>query len=207
MLAVTPLLMRLPRVAVPVVVKAPTTVEEAWETKPLPCVSRPASVSAPVEENDDVAVPPKYAFENTERLDDEAFWNVCNPVQLLALVRLRESVAVPPRETGEPEMVRPPPFESVIEEFWSWLLPMVLVATTCPEPLTDKSELVSPVSVSWPALLNVDVAVPPKYAVPKLEKLVEEAALGKTTRFGRESVGVVPPEDVIWLVVPETEVT
>ena len=55
--------------------------------------------------------------------------------------------------------------------------------------------------------MKVEVAEPPKYAVPKLENTVEEAFEGKMTRLGSESTGVVPPEEVIWFVVPETEVT
>ena len=78
--------------------------------------------------NDDVAVVPKYAVpaENSEEL---ALVNCWRPVQLFACVTSSESVAVPPRETGEPETVRPPPFERVMEEFASWLLPIVEVET------------------------------------------------------------------------------
>src|ERR1700689_1530174 len=62
--------------------------------------------------------------------------------------------------------------------------------------------------VSTPALLKLEVAVPPKYAVPVLEKSVEEAALGKMTRFGKESVTLpVPALAVIWFAVPARLVT
>ena len=61
--------------------------------------------------------------------------------------------------------------------------------------------------VTFPAESMVVVAVPPKYAVPMLEKRVEEA-LVRMTRDGRESVTApVAAEAVIWLVVPAREVT
>jgi hypothetical protein len=59
----------------------------------------------------------------------------------------------------------------------------------------------------FPPLSMVVVAVPPKYAVPKFEKRVELIALGKMTRFGSDRTGVLPPDEVISFVVPDTDVT
>ena len=41
-----------------------------------------------------VAVPPKYAFWNTENLEEDASRNVWRPVRAFVLVRLRPSVPV-----------------------------------------------------------------------------------------------------------------
>ena len=63
---------------------------------PLDTASALASVSAPVDENEEVAVPPKYARYALSCVDD-AFANCCKPVQVFAFVRLRPMVrAVPP---------------------------------------------------------------------------------------------------------------
>ena len=51
--------------------------------------------------------------------------------------------------------------------------------------------------VTAPVEEIVVVPVPPKYEVLNTESSVEEASRGKSTRFGSEIVGVVPPEDVI----------
>lgn len=51
--------------------------------------------------------------------------------------------------------------------------------------------------VSAPVDEKVDVALPPKYALANTDRFVDDAATGNTTRFGSESVGVVPPLDVI----------
>ena len=80
---------------------------------------------------------------------EEAFAKVWSPVQELALARLSESEVELPRETVPPPE-RPEPEETVTLEFWSWLLPMVEVATTWPAPLTAMSELARPPSVAVP---------------------------------------------------------
>ena len=51
----------------------------------------------------------------------------------------------------------------------------VEVAITFPVASTARTEFAKFASVSCPRLLKEDVAVPPKYAVPKLEKLVDDA--------------------------------
>jgi hypothetical protein len=55
------------------------------------------------------------------------------------------------------------------------LAPIDVVATTWPEAFTPRTELARLARVSWPALLNDDVAEPPKYAGPYDEKRVVEA--------------------------------
>ena len=55
----------------------------------------------------------------------EALAMFCRPVQALAVAVLRESDVMPPREM-EPPPERPEPAETVSEEFWSWLFPIVL---------------------------------------------------------------------------------
>lgn len=71
-----------------------------------------ASVNAPALENDEVAVPPKYAVPVLEKRVDEAFAKDCKAVQMLALPRLRAAVTA---AVSLPEfaMVSPPAFASV----------------------------------------------------------------------------------------------
>lgn len=52
-------------------------------------------------------------------------------------------------------------------------------------------------TVRAPADEKVEVAEPPKYALANTDRFVDDAAEGKMTSVGSESVGVVPPEDVI----------
>jgi len=80
--------------------------------------ARFASVSCPVVLNDDVAVPPKYAGPYAEKREVEAFWNVCNPVQLFAFARFSDSDVEPPSAI-EPPPERPEPADMVSAEFWS----------------------------------------------------------------------------------------
>ena len=51
-----------------------------------------ASVRAPALENDDVALPPKYAVPKLENKDEEAFANLWRAVQMLAFPMLRAAV-------------------------------------------------------------------------------------------------------------------
>jgi hypothetical protein len=68
---------------------------------------------------------------------------------------------------------------------------MVLVATTVPLEFVERSELVRLARVRAPAEEKDEVAEPPKYAVPVLEKSVEEA-LAKDWRPLQTLAVVVP---------------
>src|SRR3989338_505153 len=92
-----------------------------FASTPRPELARPASVSAPVELNDDVAVAPKYAVPKFEKLVDDALENICSAVQMFALPRLRETVPlvvmVPPERPVPAVMevtVPLPPPEGVV---------------------------------------------------------------------------------------------
>ncbi len=57
----------------------------------------PASVRTPALENEEVAVPPKYAVPVLEKSVDDAFANCCNAVHAFAFARFSPMVrAVPP---------------------------------------------------------------------------------------------------------------
>src|SRR5580693_8351669 len=62
------------------------------------------------------------------------------------VVDAEPTVIEPPRETLEPL--------TVTDEFCNWLLPMVELATTCPEPLTVRIELESPVNQVVPRVVS-----------------------------------------------------
>ena len=73
-----------------------------------------------------VAVPPMVSEFIAERYVDEAFTNLCNPVQLFALARFKSAVNVPPKETGDPPMDSVELVEfTVMEEFSSSVFPIV----------------------------------------------------------------------------------
>ena len=52
-----------------------------------------------------------------EKLVEEAFANVCKPVQLFAFVRFKLSVLEPPSEMGDVPIERDPDDVSEMEEF------------------------------------------------------------------------------------------
>lgn len=83
----------LPTASVPTVSESAMPSEEVAET-PVPpeeTESGVASVKAPAEENDDVAVAPKYALEKTENRVDDAFPNCCRFDQEFTVVVPKES--------------------------------------------------------------------------------------------------------------------
>jgi len=90
--------------------------------------SVPATERLPAESIVVVALPLKYAIPTLEKMVDDAFANDCSAVQTFALPRLSVREVEPPREMVPPPE-RPVPAETVSEEFWSWLLPMVVVDT------------------------------------------------------------------------------
>ena len=61
---------------------------------PDPIPSAEARVSTPVDENEDVAVAPKYALY-ADAIVDDAFVNCCRPVQVFAFAKLREAITSP----------------------------------------------------------------------------------------------------------------
>src|SRR5580704_11471912 len=85
---------------------------------------------------------------------------VSNPSDEVAML---VSAPVPPGESTRPyenevAPVPPLPTPSVpVKRF----VPIEVVATTCPDPFVERSELEIPASVSWPEELKLDVAVPP----------------------------------------------
>ena len=79
--------------------------------------------------------------------------------------------SVPPRDTAPP----PPKGVAVLtvrEEFWSWALPMVDEAITCPFGFTARREEVSPVKAKLVVVALVVVELP---VIVKLPMTVEEA--------------------------------
>ena len=83
-----------------------------------------------------------------EKRVDDALVNVWRPVQLFGLVRsISQSDMADEPLYAEPDRVEPlvkekrvPPRDTPeIVEFWSWLLPMDVVATTAPPSLTARS--------------------------------------------------------------------
>ena len=141
-------------VMTPVEVKFPTTVEEELAMYPLVNVWRDAQVLASERRDDGVArqVPltekqPEVRFTPVAKVDVAAVsvvvasplemersvveappLNDCSAVHALALLRLSVSDVEPPREMAPPPE-SPEPAETVSDEFWSWLLPMVEVET------------------------------------------------------------------------------
>ena len=77
---------------VPVVVKLPTTVEEAWETKPAVCVSSPVIPRVDPKSPAPVTVKaPTLVDDACERKPEPKF---CSPVHVLLLLRSVEDAAV-----------------------------------------------------------------------------------------------------------------
>ena len=73
-----------------------------------------------------VAVPPTVSVVSEERAVEDAFTNLCKPVQSFELARFKSAVNVPPNDTGEPP-IESVEFEeeTVIDEFSSSVLLIV----------------------------------------------------------------------------------
>ncbi len=78
-----------------------------------------------------------------------------------------------------PSMMEPPTLKATLlmvpSEPVRRLVPIVVEAMTWPAALVDRRAFAIFASESWPALLNDDVAEPPKYESPKTERRVDEA--------------------------------
>ncbi len=106
-------------------------------------------------------MPENQVVPSVANVDDE-FAKVWRPVHEFAFARLRLKVWVPEPLYAEPEspvpaerFARVPPRETpLMVEFWSWLLPMVEVATTWPAALTERSVFEREVRYVAPELVN-----------------------------------------------------
>ena len=158
---------RPPRVVEPVPPKVVEMVEEA-ETTPLMACSGPVREPT-VREPPETVRPPENERLVEVALDGKGYEKD---------VRFR----VPPKESVPPPE-RPPEVLMVTEEFWSWLLPMVEVATTEPLALTERRVLARRVMAREVVVALVVVELPWTVRVPTLavcaKRLVEEAVVEK----------------------------
>ena len=141
---------------VPVVVKFPATVELAWETNPLAKVARSVRLRVPAERT------PMFPFVLKRFVLDAV-------VEKRLVVVALPSVTVPAVKFVEYRFV----LDAVVEKRF-----VVVAFESVVLPVTPRV----PATERLPAESKVEVAVPPKYAVPKLEKLVVEAPAEKSWR-------------------------
>ena len=119
--------------------------------------------------------PLNHVVPNVVRVDDE-FAKLCSPVQVLLFASKVELAAVtviePPSATFEPLIVT--------EAFWSWLFPIVEVATTEPFAFTARSVLARLVIANVVEVAFVNVVLAKALAPEKVllfARSVEDAAV------------------------------